>query len=222
MAILFAPVATLKQGAVKERRSMFKRIGVYAGTFDPVHTGHIVFALQSMKEMNLDQVYFLPERRPRNKQHVEHFAHRVAMLKQATRPHPQFKVLELVDVSFTVERTLSRLNTLFAGDQLVFLFGSDVVMIMPGWSNIDRLLKSSELVIGLRRRYNQANISDSIKLWDVQPKQLKFINSYAPDVSSGKVREALRTRHRVAGILRSVEKYSDRHWLYISLAIDNT
>jgi nicotinate-nucleotide adenylyltransferase len=201
---------------------MLRRIGVYAGTFDPVHTGHIAFALQSMYEMKLDLIYFLPERRPRDKQQVEHFAHRVAMLTQATKPHPQFKVLELVDISFSVDRTLAKLNMLFAGDQLVFLFGSDVIRKLPTWPKAGRLLKSSELIIGLREEDDRVEICSSIKEWNVKPKQLHFINSYAPDVSSGKIREALRNRKRVSGILKSVERYSDRHWLYISLAIDKT
>jgi cytidyltransferase-like protein len=59
------------------------RIGIYSGTFDPVHAGHMAFALQAMQEAKLDRLYFLPERRPRYKQGVEHFAHRVAMLERA-------------------------------------------------------------------------------------------------------------------------------------------
>src|SRR4051812_33685276 len=126
------------------------RIGIYAGTFDPVHAGHVTFALQAMEAAGLDKVYFLPERRPRNKQHVEHFGHRVAMLKRAAQPHPQFEVLELVDVSFSVERTLPKLRQQFADDELVFLFGSDVVVSLQSWPKSELLLKDNELVIGLR------------------------------------------------------------------------
>src|SRR4051812_4657029 len=99
-------------------RDCMKRIGIYAGTFDPVHSGHVSFALQALKAAELDKVYFLPERRPRNKQHVEHFGHRTAMLKRAAQPHSQFEVLEMVDISFSVERTLPKLQKQFEGDQL--------------------------------------------------------------------------------------------------------
>ena len=197
-----------------------KRIGIYSGTFDPVHTGHITFALQSLASSNLDEVYFLPERRPRNKAQVEHFAHRVAMLKQAIKPHPQFKVLELVDISFSIERTLPKLQTLFAGDQLVFLVGSDVVPKIMNWPNVSRLLKSSELVVGFRSGGSLDTIKQSIKDLPISPKNVTYINSYAPSVSSAKVKEGLRSQRRVAGILKSVERYSNRNWLYISLAID--
>ena len=222
MAISYSRVVTCKLNVVKEHQLMARRIGIYSGTFDPVHAGHIAFALQALQTSNLDLVYFLPERRPRSKKHVEHFAHRVAMLKQASKPHPKFKVLELVDTSFSVERTLPKLNTLFEGDQLVFLFGSDIVNSLPEWSKSDRLLKSSELIIGLRDSDNRSSLNTQIEKWQVKPKQHTLIDAYAPDISSSKIREALQRRRSVKGILRSVERYSNRHWLYISLAIDNT
>jgi nicotinate (nicotinamide) nucleotide adenylyltransferase len=199
---------------------MSRRIGIYAGSFDPVHTGHIAFALQALKEQNLDRLYFLPERRPVNKiGQVEHFGHRVAMLKAAIKPHPNFKILELVDINFTVERTLPKLQMLFKKDQLVFLFGSDKLESIPNWSKSSRLLKSSELIIGLRDELTKKQAINIIKDWPVQPKALKIFGSYAPKVSSHKVRQALRSNKRVAGILRSVERYSDRNWLYISLSV---
>jgi nicotinate-nucleotide adenylyltransferase len=195
-----------------------RRIGIYAGTFDPVHSGHISFALQALQAAKLDKVYFLPERRPRGKHHVEHFAHRAAMLRRASAPHPQFDVLELVDVSFNVEHTLPRLRRQFKNNELVFLFGSDVLKGLPDWPKIERLLTDNELVIGLRHQDDRDSARRIIESWPIQPKALMMLASYAPDVSSGRVREALRKRQPAKGLLTSVERYSDRHWLYVSLS----
>lgn len=195
-----------------------KRVGIYAGAFDPVHAGHISFALQALRAAKLDRIYFLPERRPREKSGVEHFGHRVAMLKRALKPHERFEVLELVDVSFSVERTLPALQKRFAGDELVFLFGSDVVPGLSDWPNADRLLAAGELVVGLRNQDDRASLHAIVEAWPVQPKAVTVFPSYAPAVSSGRVREALRRRQPAAGLLTSVERYSDRHWLYVSLA----
>jgi nicotinate-nucleotide adenylyltransferase len=194
------------------------RIGIYAGTFDPVHAGHVTFALQALKAAKLDKIYFLPERRPRAKQQVEHFGHRVAMLRRALQPHPQFDVLELVDISFSVERTLPFLLTQFPDSQLVFLFGSDVVPGLASWPKAERLLKSGEFVIGLRSQDKTDDIKAVIEAWPTQPAAVTLFESFAPDVSSGKVREALRRRKPAKGLLKSVERYSDHNWLYISLA----
>lgn len=140
------------------------------------------------------------------------------MVRQAIKPHPKFKLLELVDISFSIERTLPKLQTLFAGDQLVFLMGSDNVEKMLLWPKIERLLKSSEIVVGVREGHNKYKVAEQISKWPLQPKQALILDSYAPNVSSSKVREALRGRKSEDGILTSVEKYSNQNWLYVSLA----
>jgi nicotinate-nucleotide adenylyltransferase len=193
------------------------RVGIYAGTFDPVHAGHITFALQALEAAGLDKVYFLPERRPRAKHNVEHFGHRVAMLNRAIKPYPEFEVLELVDVNFSVERTLPQLQRQFADDELIFLFGSDVITDLADWPNADRLLANSELVVGLRAQDDNQTLKDMISAWPTQPRAVTMFASWAPDVSSGTVRAALRQRQPTSGLLKSVERYSDHHWLYVSL-----
>jgi nicotinate-nucleotide adenylyltransferase len=195
-----------------------KRIGIYSGTFDPVHAGHLSFALQAIKEAKLDVVYFLPERRPHNKAGVEHFSHRVAMLTRATRPYRRLKVLELEDISFTVATTLPRLRKRFRHAQLVLLTGSDVVQYMPQWPNADQLLKQIEIVIGVRAADNLPFIQESIARWPVQPQQVTVFDSFAANVSSRSIREALQKRRYAPGLLRSVERYSDRNWLYVTVA----
>jgi nicotinate-nucleotide adenylyltransferase len=196
-----------------------RRIGIYAGTFDPVHSGHIAFALQAVQAAKLEKVYFLPERRPRNKHQVEHFAHRLGMLERALEPHTRLEALELVEANFSVRRTLPELHRRFDGDNLVFLFGSDVAQSLANWPGADRLLEGSELVIGIRSRDNRDVLHRTVEAWPARPESVIIFDSYAPAVSSGVVREALRRGESEApGLLTSVERYSDRHWLYVSLA----
>ena len=197
---------------------MSRRIGIYAGTFNPVHSGHIAFALQALEIGHLDHVYFMPERRPRAKPQVEHFAHRVAMLKRALKPHPLFSVLETVDISFSIQRTLPFLEQQFKTSQLVFLFGSDVIPGLANWPHADKLLKDGELIIGLRNQDDRDSLKEVVDQWKTQPKTVTIFDSYAPHVSSGKVRTALRSNTPTKGLLASVERYSDHHWLYVSLA----
>ncbi|HSW37824.1 MAG TPA: nicotinate (nicotinamide) nucleotide adenylyltransferase [Candidatus Saccharimonadales bacterium] len=194
-----------------------RRIGIFAGTFDPVHSGHISFALQAAERAKLDKLYFLPERRPRAKHGVEHFAHRIAMLKKAARPYSKFDVMEVEDVSFTISRTLPKLQKKFQNSQLVFLFGSDIVVSLPAWSQANNMLKNCELVVGVRAEDSLEKIVQLIKTWPVQPKALTIFDSYAPDVSSSSVREALRKQNPGNGLLSSVKQYSKQHWLYVSL-----
>ncbi|HEX5744003.1 MAG TPA: hypothetical protein VFX84_00950 [Candidatus Saccharimonadales bacterium] len=193
------------------------RAGIYAGTFDPVHSGHIAFALQALKAAGLDKVYFLPERRPRGKRQVEHFGHRAAMLGSALEPHPQLEVLELEDTNFSVNRTLPRLRKHFPGAELAFLFGSDVARGLADWSGAERLLKDAEIIIGIRSRDRRDDVRRAVEAWPVGPKSVLIFDSPAPDVSSGIVREALRRGGQAPGLLTSVERYSGHHWLYVSI-----
>ncbi len=194
------------------------KIGIYAGTFDPVHAGHLSFALQAIAAGGLDAVYFMPERRPRGKAGVEHFGHRVAMLQKAVKPHRKLKVLELEDVSFTVATSLPRLQKRFPKTQLVFLVGSDVAQYVPEWPNSARLLQTSQLVVGVRAADSMQFVQESIARWKVPPRELYVFESHAATVSSRSVREALRQRRYTPGLLKSVERYSDNNWLYVSLA----
>ena len=195
-----------------------RRIGIYAGSFNPVHAGHIAFALQALDAARLDKIYFLPERRPRYKTDVEHFGHRTAMLTRALKPYPEFDQLELVDISFTVERTLPQLKKRFKNAQLVFLLGSDVMPSVINWPKSEHLLEDSEFVVALRQGDDAEKLMDELSEWPVPPRNLIVFESFAPSVSASDVREALRRRKSAKGLLKSVERYSNRHWLYVSLA----
>ena len=70
MVILNAPNAITKLNAAKGWPKMpeaRKSVGIYSGTFDPVHTGHVAFALEAAQVANLQKVVFLPEETPREK-----------------------------------------------------------------------------------------------------------------------------------------------------------
>lgn len=128
-----------------------KRVGVFSGTFDPVHFGHVSFALSALECAQLDRVVFLPERSPRGKVEVGDFAHRVAMLRLVVRQSDKLDVLVLDDEQFTVDRTLPALQRQFRGTQLVFLCGSDVIQTFKfRWPGLTMLLANVELAVGLR------------------------------------------------------------------------
>lgn len=194
-----------------------KRIGIYAGVFNPVHAGHIAFALQAMQAARLDQIVFLPERSPQHKPGVEHFAHRVAMLQRAITPYPQMAVLELADKRFTVQRTWPQLQTLFGGATLVLLMGSDAALKLPNWPQAATLLRQSELVIGVRSAHQVHEITAEMNSWQTQPCQRYVLESFAPHVSSTAIRQALQERQTAHGLLASVRRYAHHNWLYVSL-----
>ena len=196
---------------------MKQRIGIYSGTFNPIHSGHIGFALQAIETAGLNKVYFLPERYRTKNNELTHFGHRTAMIRQALRPHKNLSILELDDISFSVKKTWPGLLKRFSGDDLALLVGSDVLMNLGTWPYAGKLLETAELIVGVRSG-DAGKIRSGIKRLPVKPRRTFIIDSYAGDVSSTKVREALRSKENIQGLLSSVERYSRQNWLYISLA----
>ena len=196
-----------------------KRIGIYSGTFDPVHSGHIAFALQALKEDKLDLVVFMPERRPRYKPTVEHFGHRTAMITRAIKPYAKLALLELPDVNFDVTKTLPKLYKEFEGAELAILMGSDVVPGLKNWPDIDKLSAQCEFIIGLRENQSPETITKELR--NLLPSsKATIIKSLAPHVSSGRIRHALRKGVSASGLLSSVHRYARRQWLYVSVSED--
>jgi nicotinate-nucleotide adenylyltransferase len=185
------------------------RIGIFSGTFDPVHRGHIAFALAALKQAALDKAVLLPERSPRDKFGVSDFDHRLKMLKLATKPHRKLSVLALEDMRFTVERTLPALQARFANAELVLLLGSDVVRTFGfRWPQLDKLLASVSIAVSLRAGESEAdmrNFLDSLG----KPVNATIVTGPHAHVSATEVRKG-----NLQGIEPIVREYIEQNALY--------
>ncbi len=130
---------------------MAQRIGIYSGTFDPVHVGHLTFGNTTRQLCRLDQVIFIPEQSPRHKIAVTDMRHRLAMLERALEPHPKLAATSLTTPRFTIAETLPELRKQFPNAQLTFLIGSDAAhSLLYGWEGLEQLLPDVHFAIGLR------------------------------------------------------------------------
>jgi nicotinate-nucleotide adenylyltransferase len=142
--------ATTKQNVAKEHHRM-RRIGIFSGTFDPVHIGHIDFAAAAVEACKLEKVLLLPERIPREKSVVAPYEDRKAMLELAIRDDQKLEVGPEFDACFTVGQTLPKIVNMYPNAQIVFLLGSDVVKTFAyRWQGLKEFLQTVELCIGLR------------------------------------------------------------------------
>jgi nicotinate-nucleotide adenylyltransferase len=128
------------------------RVGVFGGTFDPVHLGHLVIAEQCREQARLDQVWFVPSARPPHKPDpsVSPFERRAEMLRLATAGHPAFRVDELENqrpgLSYTAD-TLEELRRRHPGVELALILGSDSLRDLPGWHDPERIVRAAELLL---------------------------------------------------------------------------
>ena len=122
------------------------RLGIYGGSFDPVHVGHLLVAESCREQARLDRVLFVPAATPPHKQGRQRApgAHRLAMLALATGGHPAFAVLpaelDRGGVSWTVD-TLEALAAAHPADSLHLILGPDALAGLPSWRAPGRILE---------------------------------------------------------------------------------
>ena len=128
------------------------RVGIFGGTFDPVHVGHLAIANAALESVPLDRVVFVLARRSPLKERgpVAGEADRLAMLELAVAGEPRFSVsrieLERDGPSYTVDTLES-----FAGaDELFLILGGDAIAELPRWKDPDRIARLATLVVAER------------------------------------------------------------------------
>lgn len=194
-----------------------KKIGIFAGTFDPVHTGHLAFA-QAALDAGLEKVWFVVEPRPRRKQGVRALEHRQAMVELAIADEPRFGSIVVEQARFTPNETLPPLMARFKGYKLVLLFGDDVLGHIAHWPHIQSLARSVDLMIATRR-HDQAELEERMQAIESN-RQLHFnygfVHPDKPAISSSRLRLVLKKRHATRSIPKSVQDYIAAHRLYFS------
>lgn len=196
---------------------MNKRIGIFAGTFDPVHKGHISFALQAIEEAGLDEVVFVPEPRPRHKQDVTHQSHRIAMINLAIKAYPKLSILELPDKQFTVATSLPRLIQKYPKAKLLMLIGTDVLSHISVWPHAKTLLKNMGLVVAVRGEKDERKTLQLLAALPVEPPENHVLISNFKYISSRDIRDALKSGDKPEGMLSTGSAYAKKHWIYDSL-----
>lgn len=127
------------------------RIGVFGGSFDPVHFGHLIAAECAREQARLDRVVFVPAAAPPHKpgRILAEGRHRLEMLALAIGGHDAFSVssleLDRGGTSYTVD-TLTTLATAHPGDALVLLLGPDALAGLPTWREPRRIATLAEIV----------------------------------------------------------------------------
>lgn len=138
------------------RVSDMKRIGVFGGSFDPIHVGHLIVAEILLHRLDLERVLFLPAGRPPHKPEQELAAdhHRLRMLQKAINGYSRFEVctvdLDRPGSSYTAT-TLEILNDMLGNDiEIYFLMGQDSLRDFPAWHQPDRIATLARLGVALR------------------------------------------------------------------------
>src|SRR6266511_96035 len=136
----------------RDEEALKSRIGVFGGTFDPVHVGHLAIAVAALETVPLDRVLFVPARRSplKDRDPVASVADRVTMLEAAIANEPRFGLsrieLERDGVSYTVDT----LEALRSQGELFLILGSDALADLARWRTPDRIREMATILVAAR------------------------------------------------------------------------
>jgi len=128
------------------------RVGLFGGTFDPVHLGHLVPALRAAETFHLDALTFVPAGRPPHKagEPLTRFSHRFAMLALATQPYARLFVSDLELAGEGPTYTVDTVRRFAAGcpdAQVYFLMGSDSFSQITTWHRWRELVDLVHVIV---------------------------------------------------------------------------
>lgn len=199
------------------------RIGVFGGTFDPVHLGHLILAEQCREQGQLDQVWFVPAASPPHKQGVEiaPFAQRVEMLALALAGQPAFAVNELErdrpGPSYTVH-TLEEIRRRHPDAELFLPIGSDTLLDLPTWYQPARIVGMATLLVTHRPGWPPVPaewLREELRLPPEAPLRLQLVESPLIDIASRDLRRRVATGRTIRyQVPRAVEAYIRDRRLY--------
>lgn len=198
-----------------------KKVGIFAGTFDPIHNGHLALAEEALKT-GLEKVYFLAEPRPWRKQGVRALEHRQAMVDEAIKKQRKFGSIHFEKARLTPQTALPILQSRFEGAKLALLFGDDVIVHMvdhlADWPHIEDLARTTELLIAARHSQHK-DIED--KLQQISKLQsisfvYSFITPNKASISSSKLRKILKSGKLPIEMPKGAALYAKQQGLYTS------
>ncbi len=202
------------------------RLGIFGGTFDPVHFGHLALAEECLAAANLDELWLVPAASPPHKggKKLSRFDQRKEMLELAIAGNEKFKVepmeADRPGPSFTID-TLLEIQKRKPNDELFLIIGGDSALEFSTWKDPAKIASLATIIVRIRPGFSmpteQEFISQLGKELGVVPKVIFVAGPPFLDVSSSLLKERVNNNKSVRYLLpRAVEVYIQQKKLYLS------
>lgn len=201
---------------------MSTRIGLFGGTFDPIHKGHTHIARAFADELKLDSVIFLPAGDSYHKDGAQTPAeHRLAMTELAAAADPRFAVSDCDIVrggaTYTFD-TVQIFRQQFPAARLWWLLGSDSLMKLHTWKKWQTLVKQTHIAVAMREGDSLGQTPRELHAWlgeALQNGSVRILQAPLYDISSTRIRQDIRNGSLPDGLIPpQVARYIREHGLY--------
>ncbi|MCR4933760.1 MAG: nicotinate-nucleotide adenylyltransferase [Lachnospiraceae bacterium] len=195
------------------------KIGLFGGTFDPIHNGHLWIAKSALESCLLDKVIFIPSGISYMKNDVLDVYHRVNMVKLAISDCPKFYLSTIESSkeknSYSYE-TVSEYKEMYPNDELFFIIGFDSLENMIKWKNPDIIFEKSTVLVALRGDADEGKANNLIASYiEKFNAKIVMIKCEKIDVSSTQIRHDIKTGLDVRSFLPAkVYDYIYKNVLY--------
>ncbi len=194
------------------------RLGIFGGTFDPIHLGHLILAEQAREACALDRLLLVVTGAPPHKLGERTaVGHRLEMARIAVAGNPGLEVSDIEAIRpgphYSVE-TLEQLTRIHPDAELFFLIGADTLFELPGWREPDRIAQLARIVVINRPGYDAID-PEQVPTLSASARGFQFVTVPPIGIASSDIRErASRGRSIRYLVPRAVEAYIDAHRLY--------
>lgn len=177
---------------------MLKRVGIFGGSFNPIHVGHLVIAEAAWQEFDLEKVIFVPSGDTPNKNmhHIDKHL-RYEMVKEAIKKNSKFEISPIerdrLGPSYTVD-TIHLFQKVLGNEyELYFICGTDAIAQLPTWKYNLELLQSCKF-ISASRPGNEEEITKAVDYFgELGRQKIYFLKTPELDISSTILRHLIYT-----------------------------
>ena len=202
-----------------------ERIGIYGGSFNPPHLGHIQAAREAVTALGLDRLFLVPAHTAPHKALPPNSPtprQRLRMLELAVAGDPKLRVSDLElnreGVSYTWQ-TVLQFRKDFPGARLVLLMGTDMFLCFHQWRHPDRILENTELAVFYRGdRQEVAEVARQKEILEGRGANITLVENTVVPISSTQLRRLLAFRCGEDFLPPGVGDYIRRHGLYDTAA----
>lgn len=196
-----------------------EKIGIFGGSFDPPHNGHIQAAKQAMQNLGLDRLLMIPARiAPHKAGSIADGSHRLQMLRLATSCMPNVEVSDMElnrpGPSYTYE-TVEQVRAMYPNAQIYLLMGSDMFRSFPKWKNPEKILENVTISVLYRGdKGEKSGVEEQKAAFEESGHPIRLINNDAVQISSTQMRRLLAFRCADEFLPDGVGDYIRQYGLY--------
>ncbi len=188
------------------------KIGLYGGTFDPIHVGHLIVIENAINDMDLDKVIILPSSNPPHKKHKDktNTDVRVEMVSEAIKDNPKIILSTYesdTDQVIYTHHTLEYFTEALKEHELFYIMGEDSFMTIDSWRNYEKILSYNIIVFAREDISKNSDLVKKVEKIKKDNPNIFLLNSLNINISSTLIRNLVKENKSIKYLVKDEVEY---------------